>query len=229
MNDRDLMRARTDALFIYNDAGRMVRVNSPDREQAPHVYLAYTSGAYVIRFGCNVSDLIAARLQELVDAQPHVETIRTAPPAVAAIGHLLGQQAADREGGPTYRFPDGLTLADTVVQITEETVDLARTTFPWLLTELAGWAPCFAVVRDGAAVSLCFSSRIGAAVCEAGVITLPAFRGRGYATDTTAAWARAIQDAGRVPVYSTSWSNLASQGVARHLGLMLFGADAVWP
>jgi predicted GNAT family acetyltransferase len=83
----------------------------------------------------------------------------------------------------------------------------------------------FIVVEDGVAVSGCFSARIGAEAAEAGVETLPDYRGRGHAVAVTTAWAAAIQASGRQPIYSTAWTNLASQAVARRLGLTMFGAD----
>jgi predicted GNAT family acetyltransferase len=60
---------------------------------------------------------------------------------------------------------------------------------------------------------------------EAGVETLPDFRGRGYATDVVAGWARLVRSLGAVPLYSTSWENAASQAVARKLRLVQYGAD----
>jgi len=94
-----------------------------------------------------------------------------------------------------------------------------------LATDLEHRQPCHAVVRDGAAVSLCFSSRTTGDAAEAGLNTVEAFRRRGYATAVTAAWALAVRRSGRIPLYSTSWDNLASRAVARRLGLILYGAD----
>jgi predicted GNAT family acetyltransferase len=82
-----------------------------------------------------------------------------------------------------------------------------------------------AVVADDAAVSLCFSARLTERAAEAGVETLEGYRGRGYAPAVVLAWAQAIRASGRVPLYSTSWDNRASQAVARKLGLVQYGVD----
>ena len=60
---------------------------------------------------------------------------------------------------------------------------------------------------------------------EAGVETLPDFRGKGYARDVAAEWARRVRGLGAIPLYSTSWTNNASQAVARKLRLVCYGAD----
>jgi len=60
---------------------------------------------------------------------------------------------------------------------------------------------------------------------EAGVETAPPYRGRGHAAQVVAAWARAVLELGRVPLYSTSWQNEASRAVARKLSLIRFGDD----
>jgi len=60
---------------------------------------------------------------------------------------------------------------------------------------------------------------------EAGVESLPEFRGRGYATDVVAAWALLVKSLGALPLYSTSWENTASQAVATKLQLVQYGGD----
>ena len=74
-------------------------------------------------------------------------------------------------------------------------------------------------------MSVCRSVRITPAAHEAGVETLPAFRGRGYAPDVVAGWARVVQSLGAMPFYSTSWENTASQAVAKKRHLVPYGTD----
>jgi len=230
MNDRELMHTRAETLFAYDGRGRMLHSNSPDGHPAPRLFLGCTPAGYVVRFGAAVPDVLARRLAEIIERQPSSGDLHAPTAVLAALQEALEGQAPikQEEGGPAYRFPASIARPSAVVQLTEANVQVARTSYPWLLDELADWWPCFAVVRDGAAVSVCFSSRIGTEAAEAGVETLPDFRGRGYAVAVTAAWGAAIRASGRIPLYSTSWENLASQGVARRLGLIMFGADATW-
>ena len=80
----------------------------------------------------------------------------------------------------------------------------------------------FALI-DGRVVSLCHCSRIRPESAEAGVWTQPDFRGKGLAASVTAAWARPVQETGRMAFYSTSSGNRSSQRVAARLGLRNIG------
>jgi len=81
------------------------------------------------------------------------------------------------------------------------------------------------VIEKKKAISVCRSVRISAPAHEAGVETLPEFRGKGHATAVVAVWARAVRSLGSEPLYSTSSGNLASQALARKLGLIQYGVD----
>ena len=137
------------------------------------------------------------------------------------------QKIASSWSGPAYRFPDELPPA-AVTRMTRSDLRLLRL-MPWDLDETAReferYEPFMAVIEDGAAVSLCHSARLTDQAAEAGVETLKAYRGRGYATTVVAGWAYAIRATGRIPLYRTSWDNLASQAVARRLGLVQYGSD----
>ncbi|HEX9962676.1 MAG TPA: GNAT family N-acetyltransferase, partial [Pyrinomonadaceae bacterium] len=87
------------------------------------------------------------------------------------------------------------------------------------------WQPFVALVKENRAVSVCRSVRITTEAHEAGVETLPEFRGKGYAEDVAAEWALRVRAAGAIPLYSTSWENYASRAVARKLRLKCYGAD----
>ena len=220
MDDLSLLQLNVDITFTYDARGRMLLSNEPlasARRPAPRLWLGRTALGNVIRFRADIPDALARRLTSLADDD-------------SALRVLLAQDAPieSESSGPEYRFPESIALAPDAIAITESNRDAARETFPWLYDEVADWQPCFAVLRDGQAVSICFSSRIGARACAAGVETLAEFRGRGYASAVTAAWGAAVRDTGRIPLYGTSRDNPASQAVARHLELMQFASTAAW-
>jgi hypothetical protein len=208
----------------------MQRTNEPDARPAPRVFLGRTAAGHVLRVGESVPDTVAQQVAAVVDRFPPASALRLPPAALAPVREALERHApvTAESGGPAYRFPAAVAPPGEAVRVTAANLDVVRYTYPWLLEALAAWSPCFAVVRDGAAVSVCFTSRIGDRAMEAGLETLLAFRGRGYATAATAAWGAYVAGTGRIPLYSTGWDNLASQGVARRVGLITFGADATW-
>jgi RimJ/RimL family protein N-acetyltransferase len=57
------------------------------------------------------------------------------------------------------------------------------------------------------------------------VETAEAYRGRGYARKATAVWASALRRDGMLPLYSTSWDNIASQRVAASLGAVRYATN----
>jgi hypothetical protein len=83
----------------------------------------------------------------------------------------------------------------------------------------------FAALADGLVAATCVSARESALAAEAWVRTLPAARGRGYATRVTAAWALDVRRRGKTPFYSYTRENRASAGVARALRLTPFLDD----
>jgi RimJ/RimL family protein N-acetyltransferase len=111
------------------------------------------------------------------------------------------------------------------VLVTEANEHLLSPLFKGWARDIRRCQPMVMLSVDGQAVAICCSVRTTGAAHEAGVETAAAYRGRGYAAQVVAAWARAVRELDRVPLYSTSWENEASQAVARKLALIHFGSD----
>jgi len=233
MNDRDLMTLNADVCFTYNREGRMLETNEPvtsARRAAPRVFVGRTLGGTILRFGATVPGEIADEIQTILDQEPPATEVEGPLALNDRLEQALDHHAPveNRSSGPAFQFPDEIDAPVQVTQVSSENRELARTTFPWLFEEFADWQPTFAIINDGAVVSVCFSSRIGESACAAGVETLAAFRGRGYAPRVAAAWGAAVRDSGRIPIYSTSWDNHGSRAVAQRLGLRVFGSELTW-
>jgi hypothetical protein len=167
-------------------------------------------------------------LESVLRTEPVAADLSQPPRCLPALQAALARDAplAGTWSGPAWCFPDEIPASEhEVVRVTTANDDLVRPAFPVLADDLPWCQPCLAIMADGRLASLCFSSRNTTTAAEAGVNTVEEIRGRGYAQAVVAAWGRAVRAEGRIPLYSTSWDNLASRSVARKLGLVLYGAD----
>lgn len=227
----DLLRLQTEALFTHDPDGGIRRVNEPDGDPAPRLFLGRTRLGNIWHLRYDVPEPLAGELERLLRAEPVVDDLRTPPTGLDAMRDLLAQHAPpdDVWGGPAYFFPDNLPAPSDIVCIDRQTRDLVR---PFMsspgdvdMERLEARWPCIVRLVDGVPVAICMSARLTERAAEAGVDTLAAYRGRGHAVAVVAGWAAMVRASGRVPLYSTAWDNYASQGVARRLGLELYATD----
>lgn len=226
LGDRELMRFHVEALFTYDASGRMLRVNEPGAKEAPRFFLGRTADDREPRFRWDLDDALVDELTALCSAGRADDGLR--PHRGWTPYHdVLARSAPirDSSAGPAYRFPRELPEAPGAVLVTKANADILRPHLEEWIDGIELQQPAFAVVVDGHAAAVCCSVRISPSAYEVGVETARSFRGRGYAVQVVAAWAAAVRAIGRIPLYSTSWENGASQAVARKLGLQQYGTD----
>jgi GNAT superfamily N-acetyltransferase len=229
-SDLELLEIQVEALFTHDAEGRIFVDNEPDGDPAPRFFFGRTREGNRWRVRHDVPEETARRLEELAETEPVRDDLEALPVHLDAMLEALRQDHDPVIGhhGPAYRFPEALPDLASVTRITLPNLALLRRMIPnldGLARDFAWVEPWMAMVVDGVAVSTCFSSRLTDRAAEAGLDTLEGYRGRGYAPAVVAAWARAVRETGRIPLYSTSWGNLASQAVARKLGLIVYGSD----
>ncbi len=227
--DLELANLHARALFTHDAAGRLLFVNEPDNAsaRAPRFFLSRTRAGNVWRFHADLPQELCDELGAVCADEPPLGTAPGVPRYLEAYARLLERHAPVRgvSNGPAYRFARYDAPAGHVSAVTEDNAEVLEGGFEKLVEELPAWQPFVALVEGGRAVSVCRSVRITADAHEAGVETLPDFRGRGYAKDVMSAWARLVEAAGAIPMYSTSFGNSASQAVARKLRLECYAAD----
>lgn len=180
------------------------------------------------RFRADLPEILIEELAALCADEPIGKEFHRKPRHIEAYVRLLDSHAPVQslEMGPAYHFTAYFEEPSRpLLAITETNAERLRGGFEELVAELPAWQPFLAIVKENRAVSVCRSVRITAEAHEAGVETLPDFRGKGYAKDVVAGWARLVQSMGAMPLYSTSWENTASQAVAKKLNLVEYGAD----
>lgn len=228
-SDGELMDIQVETLFVHDQNGRLLYINEPDGEKplAPRFFLGRTRMGNIRRFRYDLPDRVVRRLDDLFALEPIAADLRDPPVHFEGYKDILQAHAEVQNvwAGPAYQFPDEVKSPPHLVRINESNAEILRDGFPDMIAEVEVSQPFMAVVEKGQAVSVCHSVRLSSQACEAGVDTLEGYRGRGHATAVVAGWAVAVRELGRIPLYSTSWENVASQGVTRKLDLMMYGVD----
>ncbi len=223
----ELMELHIEAMFTHDTNARLRTINEPwpGEAPAPRFFLGRTiDGAVCSRFRYDVPDRLIAQLETLCADEPIARDFRTKPKHFEAYMSLL--QGERFTMGPCFLVPSETAPIMQVVGITRENMtDLLGDGFEWLASEIDYAQPCTALVCENRAVSICRSVRITSGAHEAGLETLPEFRGKGYAGEVVAGWAAEVRKSGAIPLYSTSWDNTASQAVARKSSLFYYGVN----
>ncbi|HKP82699.1 MAG TPA: GNAT family N-acetyltransferase [Pyrinomonadaceae bacterium] len=217
--------------FVLDEHGRIVSTREPGAPRGPLVAVSKSlkDCAWAVR--ADVPPAIANEIDRLAQLEIPPLDLQQGPTQshryiALLIARITPNQASVRKtiesDGPAFEFPARLIHAREVVVIENEQL-LNRNFSGWVPGEIeAGRGPVMAIVENGHPVSVCFCARRSDTAAEAGVETADAYRGRGYASRVTAAWALAVRNSGRVPLYSTIWSNKASLAVARKLKLSMY-------
>jgi hypothetical protein len=211
-----------EALFVLNDAGCIVSTREPNPSPGPRFCLIRGLAHCAWAAHADIPKDLAAKLGALAREESAIRDLNSDPLHARQYVSLIGGTVWS---GPVFTFP---VVDDPPPReiITVDRIDhLTRHFRGWTADELPERAPIVAVVEDGYAVSVCFCARRSAQAAEAGVETAESFRGRGLGPRVTAAWATAIRASGRLPLYSTSWSNKSSLSVARKFGLDACASD----
>jgi RimJ/RimL family protein N-acetyltransferase len=219
-----LMALHVAALFVSDATGRLLCVNDIGQPAAPRFYLGRTPSSVVCRIHADLpSDLAAELIERARDEPPTTEL--EAPPRHDRIYRELLSPYRQLWSGPALYCERPFELSRGAVAVTRANADLLAGSFDDWLDEVDARQPCYCVLDRGRPVSLCASARVTAEAREAGVETLPDYRGRGHAVAVVSAWAAAVARLGALPLYSTSWENHASQRVAAKCGFTGYGSD----
>lgn len=228
------MQIQLSTLFVSDIDGRLRYIREPEYEEAeldaaPRFWMGRTLEGNVWRFRHDLPDDIVRDLEQLCCSEPVAVSLADPVMNAAAIRATLHAHApiTHEYRGPAYWIPDSVLAPPEAVLISETNAHLLAAYFPWTITSRSGFrtAPLVATVVQGKAVSICYCARITARAAEAGVETAEGARGHGYASAAVAGWAAVVRQRGLIPLYSTWWENVASQGVARKLGMVQYGED----
>lgn len=234
-----LLEIEVDTLWARDPQGRLLHARDHAASPAPYVVVAVSDGEYFGSFSAGLpGDILTECWSALLtcDLPPTTGSAAGNPPEFNVLKEIFARHGvpAKVHCGPSYLVPETVAAIVggalvTSASATDTRGDLyAPAGANWepdewralLAGEMGPWAMA---VEDDEIASICHSARLSGQAAEAGLRTEPAVRHRGHGAAATAAWAALVHEGGRLPFYSTSADNLASQAVANRLKLQLIG------
>ncbi|MET3196653.1 GNAT family N-acetyltransferase [Gottfriedia sp. OAE603] len=220
LSDMELLDCHVQVLYKHNEFNQITHINELPYDNAPSIYIGTSKYGKIVRYSNDLDGNLVNDLDQAIQLSSNIE--------IAEIFNILNKykQLSSVWIGPAYVFPKlrKQSLTD-VVKITDSNKELLKAKFPYTYEEFEYKQPCYAIIQDDMAVSICCSARQTSMAAEASLYTLEEFRGKGYGLDVSNAWAMDIQSQGRIALYSTSWDNFSSQSVAKKLNLIQYGTD----
>ncbi|MEM8858355.1 MAG: GNAT family N-acetyltransferase [Chloroflexota bacterium] len=230
----ELLDIQRSALFIEDANQKLRYIREPGYDEselypAPRFFMSRTASRNAWSFRYDVPHDICEVIERLCLNEPIVTDFCTPYRHMNDIREILSGHTpiSDEWRGPAYWIPEQTDLSEHAVLITESNAHFLETYFPWKITSRANFktSPLVATIINDVAVSICYCARITKFAAEAGVETVKDFRGEGRAGQAVAKWAEIVRRKGIMPLYSTSWENVASQRVANKLKLTLYGEN----
>ena len=203
-----------------------------DRWPDPRAVLVNTAGNYALTGHPNVlnPDDLVPHIAGVVEApDDFAPLLRAAFPTVQVWERVI----LELRTGPRYQLPGGITIrrlqSEDAYHLWGVSAGIAWISKTWGgPAGLASSGLAWGAFVQGTLVSVAVTFFAGDRYEDIGVVTEPAFRGRGLSAACAGGLARDIQARGRMPSWSTSPDNTASLRVAEKLGFQLNRHDRLY-
>lgn len=224
----ELVELHVANLYRLDSAGRMAAVQDGRGSPPPRFALVRSAAGSRPLVAASLPTELAEALLARAAGEPAGDPPPPWPRHTAEYRRILEDHApvAAEYCGPAFYLPEAPAApAPSARLLTDSEQGLLAPHFPSWAGDFEESRPLAAVVDGGVAVSVCGCARRKSRATEAGVETAAGHRGRGHARAATRVWAEALRAESRLPLYSTSWENHASQRVASALGAVPYAVD----
>lgn len=240
LDDATLLSIDSETVFKLDDSGRMLHENDPEKSVGPRVCILKGELGALALVRHDVQSSTVARIDKVAATEPEGIDTAIAPFRVNQYLRALEDETSNQScsEGVIFHVSMPNKFSQKFANINSGSpegealvANMNQNGMPRALIDLGFrgpedfWPPWSLVTLDGAIVSIGFTARLGRTGAEAGIVTVPGERGRGYGPSAVASWASHPDLSGKSLFYSLKIENSASLRVAEKLGLRQIGTS----